>query len=214
MSLNFKKEVNLIESNDKISDKIMILNLMDDFYQEVKDQLGNSKIEEYDKFELAVFDITANELNLPENFRITPDYFMKTFFFQHKCSYNYSTPEILKIIEKYEVNLNNFISSYGFTREIDRCYFYDLYSKFRIVKAVKKYLNRVIYKVRNTYSKEESVNIIKDIRNIISIKIGDYLEECFEHNVVFDYTLFNLGSYLDQYVKDYFENNKKYTRNK
>ena len=102
MIKNFKKELELINSNNCINEKLMIFSLYNEFYNDILGHADYYFIQHYAPFMEKTFELVVAGLNLQDNISVSAEQFMRLIF---KClkSENYhgntASEELLKLLK-------------------------------------------------------------------------------------------------------------------
>ena len=203
MIKNFKKELELISSNDRIGEKFMIFSLYNDFYNSILGSSDDYFIEHYAPFMEKTFELVTASLNLQENANLNAEQFMRVYFQLLKKSRMSTMPQAKVTIEYFENELNSFIECMGYVEVIEQFDSIPLSSKFDIMTQFREFINNIFYTTIELYDEESSKELRHNILDMLSNKLRQYLNDSLNHEVNTVNLSSNLKSMMMTSTKEY-----------
>lgn len=195
MIKDLKREVELIESNCKISDKLIVLSAYFDLYNKVVKCNPNMDIDELNRVESkleSIFEETVKKINYDYNrAMVSSSCFMNCFI------------DLLKNSSIFPHNLDNvedsLVESNEYIKLIDK-YPFDLKTKAEMMEIYNDYLNYVNSNLINKYGKRDSKTIRNGLSDTVLNKLNIYLAECSTSK---KYNFYEMNSNLKLNTKNY-----------
>ena len=183
MIKNFKKEIELISSNDRISEKLMIFSLYNEFYNSILGSADEYFIEHYVPFMEKTFESVAASMNLQENVNLNTEQFMRVYFQLLKKSRMSAMPQVKGTVEYFENELNSFIERMGYVEVIEKFDSIPLSSKVDIMTQFREFINNMFRTTIELYGEESSKELRHNILDMLSDKLEQYLNDSLNQNV-------------------------------
>lgn len=180
MIKNFKKELELINSNDFINEKLMIFSLYNEFYNDILGHADDYFIQYYAPFMEKNFELVVAELNLKDNISVSAEQFMRFYFQMLKKSRLSSMPQAKGIIKTFENELNSFIEASEYVNVIEKFSSISLDTKVNIMAQFREYINNMFLTTIDLYGEKNSKGLRHNILDILSIKLEEYLKDNLE----------------------------------
>ncbi len=180
MIKNFKKELELINSNDFINEKLMIFSLYNEFYNDILGHADDYFIRYYAPFMEKTFELVVAELNLKDNISVSAEQFMRFYFQMLKKSRLSSMPQAKGIIKTFENELNSFIEASEYVNVIEKFSSISLDTKVNIMAQFREYINNMFLTTIDLYGEKNSKGLRHNILDILSIKLEEYLKDNLE----------------------------------
>jgi len=177
---NFKKELELINSNDFINEKLMIFSLYNEFYNDILGHADDYFIRYYAPFMEKTFELVVAELNLKDNISVSAEQFMRFYFQMLKKSRLSSMPQAKGIIKTFENELNSFIEASEYVNVIEKFSSISLDTKVNIMAQFREYINNMFLTTIDLYGEKNSKGLRHNILDILSIKLEEYLKDNLE----------------------------------
>ena len=156
MIKNFKKELELINSNNCINEKLMIFSLYNEFYNDILGHADDYFIQHYAPFMEKNFELVVAGLNLQDNISVSAEQFMRVYFQMLKKSRLSSMPQAKGIIKTFENELNSFIEASEYVNVIEKFDSISLDTKVNIMAQFREYINNMFLTTIDLYGEENS----------------------------------------------------------
>lgn len=206
MIKNFKKELELINSNDFINEKLMIFSLYNEFYNDILGHADDYFIRYYAPFMEKTFELVVAELNLKDNISVSAEQFMRFYFQMLKKSRLSSMPQAKGIIKTFENELNSFIEASEYVNVIEKFSSISLDTKVNIMAQFREYINNMFLTTIDLYGEKNSKGLRHNILDILSIKLEEYLKDSLEKGYNENDITNNLKPTMMVITKDYLMN--------
>jgi len=203
---NFKKELELINSNDFINEKLMIFSLYNEFYNDILGHADDYFIRYYAPFMEKTFELVVAELNLKDNISVSAEQFMRFYFQMLKKSRLSSMPQAKGIIKTFENELNSFIEASEYVNVIEKFSSISLDTKVNIMAQFREYINNMFLTTIDLYGEKNSKGLRHNILDILSIKLEEYLKDSLEKGYNENDITNNLKPTMMVITKDYLMN--------
>lgn len=179
MIRNIVNEIDLLESSDRIKNKLMILSLYTEFYNEALNSNYSSADLNHMEVDLkAAFKITVSGINKGDVLGSIDAYdFMKYYFETLKYMIMFSNTREEKHIEKFKYDMDYFIESNDSVKLIDRTPF-DLKTKTEIMGCFNDYLNYLNSSIIKKCGKENTGELRVKLKEMLLYKLNSYLFDC------------------------------------
>lgn len=206
MIKNFKKELELINSNDFINEKLMIFSLYNEFYNDILGHADDYFIRYYAPFMEKTFELVVAGLNLKGNVSVSAEQFMRFYFQMLKKSRLSSMPQAKGIIKTFENELNSFIEASEYVNVIEKFSSISLDTKVNIMAQFREYINNMFLTTIDLYGEKNSKGLRHNILDILSIKLEEYLKDNLEEGYNENDITNNLKPTMMVITKDYLMN--------
>ena len=183
MIKNFKKELELISSNDRISEKLMIFSLYNEFYNSILGTADDYFIEHYAPFMEKTFELVASSMNLQENLNLNAEQFMRVYFQLLKKSRMSAMPQAKGTVEYFENELNYFIERMGYVEVIEHFDSIPLNSKVDIMTQFREFINNMFRTTIELYDEESSKGLRHNILDMLTNKLRQYLNDSLNQEI-------------------------------
>lgn len=180
MIKNFKKELELINSNNCINEKLMIFSLYNEFYNDILGHADDYFIQHYAPFMEKTFELVVAGLNLQDNISVSAEQFMRVYFQMLKKSRLSSMPQAKGIIKTFENELNSFIEASEYVNVIEKFNSISLDTKVNIMAQFREYINNMFLTTIDLYGEKNSKGLRHSILDMLSIKLEEYLKDSLE----------------------------------
>ena len=180
MIKNFKKELELINSNNCINEKLMIFSLYNEFYNDILGHADDYFIQYYAPFMEKTFELVVAGLNLQDNISVSAEQFMRIYFQMLKISRLSSMPQAKGIIKTFENELNSCIEASEYVNVIEKFNLISLDTKVNIMAQFREYINNMFLTTIDLYGEENSKGLRHSILDMLSIKLEEYLKDSLE----------------------------------
>lgn len=177
MIKNFKKELELINSNNCINEKLMIFSLYNEFYNDILSHADDYFIQHYAPFMEKTFELVVAGLNLQGNISVNAEQFMKIYFQMLKKGRLSNFPQVKGIIKTFEDELNSFIETSEYVNVIEEFNSISLDTKVDIMVQFREYINNMFLTTIELYGEENSKELRHSILDMLSIKLEEYLKD-------------------------------------
>lgn len=209
MIKNFKSELDLVNSNKNISEKLMIFSLYNEFYNDVLGSAGDYFIKKYEPFMKKTFELVVASLNSQENVNVNAEQFMRAYFKMLKKSRLSSMPQVKGIIITFEKELNDFIDASEYANVIEQFESIPLVAKVNIMIHFREYINNMYLTTIELYGEKNSKELRHNILDMLSIRLGEYLKDGLNQGVDSTNLTDNLKPVMMTSTKDYLMNKLK-----
>lgn len=206
MIKNFKKELELINSNDFINEKLMIFSLYNEFYNDILGHADDYFIQYYAPFMEKNFELVVVGLNLKGNISVSAEQFMRIYFQMLKKSRLSSMPQAKGIINTFENELNSFIEASEYVNVIEKFNSISLDTKVNIMAQFREYINNMFLITIDLYGEKNSKGLRHNILDMLSIKLEEYLKDSLEKGYNENDITNNLKPTMMVITKDYLMN--------
>ena len=203
MIKNFKKELELINSNNCINEKLMIFSLYNEFYNDILGHADDYFIQHYAPFMEKTFELVVAGLNLQDNISVSAEQFMRVYFQMLKKSRLSSMPQAKGIIKTFENELNSFIEASEYVNVIEKFNSISLDTKVNIMAQFREYINNMFLTTINLYGEKNSKGLRHSILDMLSIKLEEYLKDSLEKGYNENDITSNLKPTMMVITKDY-----------
>lgn len=203
MIKNFKKELELINSNNCINEKLMIFSLCNEFYNDILGHADDYFIQHYAPFMEKTFELVVAGLNLQDNISVSAEQFMRVYFQMLKKSRLSSMPQAKGIIKTFENELNSFIEASEYVNVIEKFNSISLDTKVNIMAQFREYINNMFLTTIDLYGEKNSKGLRHSILDMLSIKLEEYLKDSLEKGYNENDITSNLKPTMMVITKDY-----------
>lgn len=203
MIKNFKKELELINSNNCINEKLMIFSLYNEFYNDILGHADDYFIQHYAPFMEKTFELVVAGLNLQDNISVSAEQFMRVYFQMLKKSRLSSMPQAKGIIKTFENELNSFIEASEYVNVIEKFNSISLDTKVNIMAQFREYINNMFLTTIDLYGEKNSKGLRHSILDMLSIKLEEYLKDSLEKGYNENDITRNLKPTMMVITKDY-----------
>lgn len=203
MIKNFKKELELINSNNCINEKLMIFSLYNEFYNDILGHADDYFIQHYVPFMEKTFELVVAGLNLQDNISVSAEQFMRVYFQMLKKSRLSSMPQAKGIIKTFENELNSFIEASEYVNVIEKFNSISLDTKVNIMAQFREYINNMFLTTIDLYGEKNSKGLRHSILDMLSIKLEEYLKDSLEKGYNENDITSNLKPTMMVITKDY-----------
>ena len=203
MIKNFKKELELINSNNCINEKLMIFSLYNEFYNDILGHADDYFIQHYAPFMEKTFELVVAGLNLQDNISVSAEQFMRVYFQMLKKSRLSSMPQAKGIIKPFENELNSFIEASENVNVIEKFNSISLDTKVNIMAQFREYINNMFLTTIDLYGEKNSKGLRHSILDMLSIKLEEYLKDSLEKGYNENDITSNLKPTMMVITKDY-----------
>lgn len=203
MIKNFKKELELINSNNCINEKLMIFSLYNEFYNDILGHADDYFIQHYAPFMEKTFELVVVGLNLQDNISVSAEQFMRVYFQMLKKSRLSSMPQAKGIIKTFENELNSFIEASEYVNVIEKFNSISLDTKVNIMAQFREYINNMFLTTIDLYGEKNSKGLRHSILDMLSIKLEEYLKDSLEKGYNENDITSNLKPTMMVITKDY-----------
>lgn len=203
MIKNFKKELELINSNNCINEKLMIFSLYNEFYNDILGHADDYFIQHYAPFMEKTFELVVAGLNLQDNISVSAEQFMRAYFQMLKKSRLSSMPQAKGIIKTFENELNSFIEASEYVNVIEKFNSISLDTKVNIMAQFREYINNMFLTTIDLYGEKNSKGLRHSILDMLSIKLEEYLKDSLEKGYNENDITSNLKPTMMVITKDY-----------
>ncbi len=203
MIKNFKKELELINSNNCINEKLMIFSLYNEFYNDILGHADDYFIQHYAPFMEKTFELVVAGLNLQDNISVSAEQFMRVYFQMLKKSRLSSMPQAKGIIKTFENELNSFIEASEYVNVIEKFNSISLDTKVNIMAQFREYINNMFLTTIDLYGEKNSKGLRHSILDMLSIKLEEYLKDSLEKGYNENDITSNLKPTMMVITKDY-----------
>lgn len=203
MIKNFKKELELINSNNCINEKLMIFSLYNEFYNDILGHADDYFIQHYAPFMEKTFELVVAGLNLQDNISVSVEQFMRVYFQMLKKSRLSSMPQAKGIIKTFENELNSFIEASEYVNVIEKFNSISLDTKVNIMAQFREYINNMFLTTIDLYGEKNSKGLRHSILDMLSIKLEEYLKDSLEKGYNENDITSNLKPTMMVITKDY-----------
>ena len=189
MIKNFKSELELIKDNERISDKLMIFSMYNEFYNSILGSADDYFIEHYAPFMEKTFELVVASANLQDDISLNVEKFMQVYFELLKKSRLSSMPQAKGTIDYFKNNLDAFIDSMGYVAVIDKPQAIPLGIKVDIMVRFREFINNMFRTVIELYDEESSKELRHGIKDMLTDELdGKFLKY---YNDIIRYTGFS-----------------------
>ena len=206
MIKNFKKELDLINSNNCINEKLMIFSLYNEFYNDILGHADDYFIQHYAPFMEKTFELVVAGLNLQDNISVSAEQFMRVYLQMLKKSRLSSLPQAKGIIKTFDDELNSFIEASEYVNVIEKIDSIPLDTKVNIMAQFREYINSMFLTTIDLYGEEKSKGLRHSILDMLSIKLEEYLNDSLEKGYNENDITTNLKPAMMVITKDYLMN--------
>lgn len=177
MVLNLNKEIKLVESNESIKEKLMIISLYNEFHNAILSSNDEFLESHYISLMEETFESVVNSLKTSEKKNITAKQFMKFYFKSLKNDPLSGLSQPCKTIKIFEDNLDLFIKSSEYVNAIDKFDTISFAGKVDIMSQFRDYLNDVFLNLVDLYGEEKSEDLRQSILIELSNKVEDFIKD-------------------------------------
>ncbi len=206
MIKNFTEELELMNSNNCINEKLMVFSLYNEFYNDILAHIDDNNINYYAPLMEKSFDLVVAVLNLQNNINVNAKQFMNLYLEVLNKSRFSSMPQTKGIIKTYKNELNSFIEANEYVNVIDKFNTISLDTKVNVMAQFREYINNMFITTINLYGEENSKDLRFNILDMQSTKLEEYLKDSIEKGNNENDIINNLKSTMAINTKDYLKN--------
>ena len=206
MIKNFTEELELMNSNNCINEKLMVFSLYNEFYNDILAHIDDNNINYYAPLMEKSFDLVVAGLNLQHNINVNAKQFMNLYLEVLNKSRFSSMPQTKGIIKTYKNELNSFIEANEYVNVIDKFNTISLDTKVNVMAQFREYINNMFITTINLYGEENSKDLRFSILDMQSTKLEEYLKDSIEKGNNENDIINNLKSTMAINTKDYLKN--------
>ena len=200
---NLTKEIKLIESIQQMDEKLMILALYNEFYNQVI-SFKNERITDYEiEFIETTFELACSMINLQKDAQISAKDFIKLFVHLLYKNPNIKNSVLSEVIRDFENKLDDLISNSFYVNSVNIFDEFSLEEKTRIITEFRSYLNKVFSKTIQYFEEDSSKDFREKVYGILVVRMEDYLKNSLRRKEKFDSIINNLNPALVLVVKNY-----------
>ena len=198
---DLNKEVELLDSCNRIKDKLMILSLYSDFSSNALNVNYDSASLNHMEIDLeAAFSITVSGIEKSDYYYIIDlANFMKIFLDTLDYMIMFNGTREKEMINEFKNNVYDLNKLDDYVKVIDS-YPFDLKTKTEIMQLYNKYLKKMNQLFVYNYGDKESVEVRNCISDMLLNKLKIYLDECKDSN---KFNYLELHSILKENTKNY-----------
>lgn len=206
MIKDFKRELKLFDLNDNINERLMVIALYNEFYNDVLSQTEEEFIENTAQFMDKAFDVVIASLTLQDNKSINAAHFMKVYFQFLKRNILPGMSKVKGIIKIHESSLNSFIEESDYVNVIEKYSSIPFDKKVSIMVQFREYINNMFLAITNMYGEENGKELRNRLYDMLSIKLDEYLKDSLDKGLNLDDIANNLNPTLVVTTKNYLMN--------
>lgn len=181
MIKSFKKELKLIGSNKRITEKLMTIAIYNEFYNDIIETVDPNLKEQYSAIMEKTFEVVVRGINSHKSRNITALKFMKLYFSAIRKNNLFTNEPFNQIINNIENQLPNASKTLSFVPIIDQHQELPLEAKIDIMAEFRDYANNVLFiSLKSIF---ESNTISNNVLNDLINKLSTYLKYCKNNNI-------------------------------
>ena len=177
MKKDYKKELELINSNKRISERLMIIGLYNEFYNEIVNNTEDNFIKHYASFMEKTFEIAAIGLEKNEKLSVNAKQFMEIFFEILKKNRLSNMSPAYEIIEKYEKEIKASSDKFEYVNIIDKTDSISIDEKINIMLEFKEFIDNMNEKANFTFGKKNTKDLREKLLHLQIDKLKEFLKE-------------------------------------
>lgn len=186
MIKNFKKELNLIGNNKRITEKLMVIAIYNEFYNDVMDSINNDETKEaYSAFLEKAFDATIRYFNSNKTRNVNAGRFMSVYFNIIRKNENFKRQPLNQIVSNIENQLSNYDDVMDFVNIIDGFDELILERKVSILVQYREYANDILNSINEMFgfgtSKGNELRF--SVLSVLKKRLDSYLKYCKNKNI-------------------------------
>ena len=214
MIKNFNKELELMNENHNINDKLMIFSLYNEMYNAIQANTSEIFKEKYLPFMEKTFELIIAEFNVNDEKSVNAKQFMELYIEMLKKIILFNIiPEAKEIVAIFEKELNSFIEANKFVNVIDSYNTISLDTKVKLMSQFREYINDIYLTAIKLYTEKNSNDLRNTILDLQTTKLDDYLKESLENDKNETDIINNLNPNMISITKEYLINKLKNGKN-
>lgn len=204
MIRNYNKESNLISSNKRINEKLMVLGIYNEFCNDILDATADENLkEEYALIMAKTFEVTVRKINYQKRRNVGPDRFMSMYFKILKETKIASALPFSYVIANFENQLHNYSETMKFVNMIDEFEELAFNTKIQIMQEFRESVNRVLTSIGEIYGYENSCNLRNNLLRVLTNNFANYLKTCKAENIAPSVITGNVKPYMMNIAKNF-----------
>lgn len=192
MIKNFRKELSLIGNNKRITEKLMVIAIYNEFYNDILEATNGS--EEYTTIIEKTFETTIRYFNTHRTRNVDAKRFMKVYFSIIRENELFSKHPINAVINTIESQLNDYNNVMSFVNVIDNFDELLLDHKINIMLEYREYANELLNSINDMfgYNTVKGCELRYSVLSVLKKRLANYLNHCKQNNI----TPTKISSYL------------------
>ena len=185
MIKSLKKEISLIGNNKRIADKLMVIAIYNEFYNDVIDAINQKDIEEYTTIIEKAFDATVRYFNTNKTRNVSTERFMKVYFDIIRKNDLFNKQPLDQVITNIENQLGDHNSIMSFVSVIDDFDELILERKVDIMVQYREYANELLNSINDMfgYKTIKGYELRFSILHTLKTRLEHYLNYCKKNNI-------------------------------
>ena len=202
MTKDYTDEIELIEKNKRIKNKLLFFHYYDNFYSDLSEILEEEDFYKCDVSLKQLFKLVCKSLNSKKGTTIDSGDLMKIYLAMIKQDIIYSSPGIQKVVDYNFEKINS--SEVEYVKTIDKGINFSLNSKVEFMSHFKDIMTHLNNNICDLFNEEECDRILTDIYESLIKR----LECCF---MLDNFNSDDVLLAMDKETRDYFINRAKAT---
>jgi len=154
MIKNFKKELNLINNNKRITEKLMVIAIYNEFFNDMLDTINDNSKQEYSTIMEKTFEATVRYFNAHKTRNVDAKRFMSVYFSIIRESKMFNKASFEQVISTIENRLDDYNNVMDFVNIVDSFKELLLDRKVSIMLEYREYANDLLNAINeNDYEK-------------------------------------------------------------
>lgn len=185
MIKSLKKEMSLIGNNKRIAEKLMVIAIYNEFYNDVIDVINPKDTEEYTTIIEKAFDATVRYFNTNKTRNVSTERFMKVFFDIIRKNDLFNKQPLDQVIANIESQLGDHNSIMNFVSVIDDFDELILERKVDIMIQFREYANELLNSINEMFGFKtiKGYELRFSILHTLKNRLKYYLNHCKKNNI-------------------------------
>lgn len=185
MIKSLKKEISLIGNNKRIAEKLMVIAIYNEFYNDVIDTINPKYTEEYTTIIEKAFDATVRYFNTNKTRNVSIERFMKVYFDIIRKNDLFNKQPLDQVITNIESQLGDYKNIMNFVSVIDGFDELFLERKVDIMVQYREYANELLNSINDMfgYKTIKGYELRFSILHTLKTRLEHYLSYCKKNNI-------------------------------
>lgn len=205
MIKNFKRELGLISNNKRINEKLMVIAIYNEFFNDVMDAANDNSKDEYTAIIEKTFEATVRYFNVHKTRNVNAERFMSVYFNLIRKNEVFNKDPLYQVIYNIENKLADCNSIMGFVNVIDDFDELLLDRKVGIMLEYREYANNLLDAINEMfgYNTIKSYELHYSVLSVLKSRLANYLNHCKKNNIAPDKIIRNLKVNMIKPVKNF-----------
>lgn len=204
MIRNYNKESNLISSNKRINEKLMVIGIYNEFCNDILDATADENLKnEYALILAKTFEVTVRKINYQKRRNVNADHFMSIYFKILKETKIANSFPFSHVIANFESQLHTYNETMKFVNMIDGFEELAFSTKIQIMQEFRECVNTILTNIGEIYGYENSGNLRNNLLRVLTNNLGNYLKTCKAENIAPSSMISNVRPYMMNTAKNF-----------